>query len=353
MKIIVNNTKISKEMLSFLYTNFSLDSFYVLEDKIKIQLSKIGNFSIKKITKEELKDDETILVLNEKNFDFQGIKLLLKNGTEKSSISTLIYYKEKIKNQRIVEIDDNYLSISYNFKKKKNEGYVPSEMYIIKSLLLYQLFDSLKKKDMFEYIQKERALFCIPYAMHKGGTTKRKKIAFLDRDGILINDNGFPHKKEHLHINKEVIPLLTKLKDRGYEFIIVTNQSGIARGKFSISDYKKFHALMLSEFKKHNITFLDTFFCPYFEDGSIKKYSKKSLLRKPYPGMILQALSKYNIDIEKSFMIGDRISDIIKLPYLKSFIVKGIYPIDKNIKAYNNFNELYSAIIKEKDNEKS
>ena len=88
-----------------------------------------------------------------------------------------------------------------------------------------------------------------------------------------------------------------------YQIIIISNQSGIARGYFTLFDYEKLTKWMLDQFSKKNISILDVFFCPH---GPKSKCS----CRKPKPGMLVDAQNKYHIDIEKSWMIGDKETDI-------------------------------------------
>ena len=90
----------------------------------------------------------------------------------------------------------------------------------------------------------------------------------------------------------------------GYKIIIITNQSGIARGYYQEADYMRLTSWMLDKFKEQNINILDKFNCPHGSDSSC-------ICRKPKPGMFLDAKSKYNIEMEKSWMIGDKLIDII------------------------------------------
>ena len=90
----------------------------------------------------------------------------------------------------------------------------------------------------------------------------------------------------------------------GYKIIIITNQSGIARGYYQEADYMRLTSWILDKFKEQNINILDIFHCPHGPDSSC-------ICRKPKPGMFLDAKSKYNIEMEKSWMIGDKLIDII------------------------------------------
>ena len=160
---------------------------------------------------------------------------------------------------------------------------------------------------------------------------KLNKAVFLDRDGVINRNSGYV-----THIEKFVwlknaklgIKLLNKYK---YKVFIITNQSGVARGLYSEKEVIKLHKWINIELKKVNAKINDFFYCPYHPHGLIKKYKKKSFLRKPNPGMIYKAQKKHNIDLERSFMIGDQRSDEIcakkakvKFFYKKNNLLKDI-----------------------------
>lgn len=147
-----------------------------------------------------------------------------------------------------------------------------------------------------------------------------KKIAFLDRDDILIVDTGYPHKPDELQFKEEILPLLSYLKGEGFEFIVVTNQSGIGRGYYGIEDYEACMKVINDYYQSKGISLLAWYYSPYHIDG-VGEYKKESECRKPRPGMIHQACSDFDIDIKNSLMIGDKDSDRIQLNDLKSYIV--------------------------------
>ncbi len=142
---------------------------------------------------------------------------------------------------------------------------------------------------------------------------KKIKIAFLDRDGVLnkseINNGyiGFIKDFKWIVGAKKTIKFLKK---NNFKVVIVTNQSGIARGFFSIKDVYKLHNYLKLELIKFGTAVDKIYFCPYHKDGVIKKYKKNSMLRKPNIGMFLKASKIWNIDKKKSFMIGDQKTDM-------------------------------------------
>lgn len=116
--------------------------------------------------------------------------------------------------------------------------------------------------------------------------------------------------------------LLIKYKDKGYSFIIVTNQAGLAKNKFSYQDMIDNVNSIKQYYTQYGISFLDVEFCPYHPNAENVSFRFNSIARKPEPGMILRACEKIRIDLSNSFMLGDSSeADIINLPYLQSIII--------------------------------
>lgn len=136
------------------------------------------------------------------------------------------------------------------------------------------------------------------------------KILFIDRDGVLNQDKGYTYKTSDLKILDGVVDGLKEFQDMGYSIIIITNQSGIARGFFSLLDFHNFMNYLIKEFQTNGIKILD-YFCPHHIDGKIKKYTMACTCRKPQPGMIIKAIKKYSLDASKSILVGDKESDIL------------------------------------------
>ncbi len=137
------------------------------------------------------------------------------------------------------------------------------------------------------------------------------KVIFLDRDGTINVDKGYVFQKENLVWEKNVISGLKLLGESGFEFIIITNQSGIARGYFSEKEFFEFNDFLVAELKKENIAIKKTYFCPYHPTEGIGKYLLDSPLRKPGTGMIEKAFRDFPIDKKSSWMIGDKWSDVL------------------------------------------
>lgn len=131
----------------------------------------------------------------------------------------------------------------------------------------------------------------------------RIKTIFLDRDGVINKEKNYLFRIEDFEFIEGVFSACKNFTKLGYKIIIVTNQSGIARGYYTLNDYEKVTAWMINQFKEQHINILDVFYCPHGPKDLCK-------CRKPLPGMFLTAQKKYNIDMENSWLIGDKEDDI-------------------------------------------
>jgi D-glycero-D-manno-heptose 1,7-bisphosphate phosphatase len=140
--------------------------------------------------------------------------------------------------------------------------------------------------------------------------TKNIDSIFLDRDGVINIDEGYTYKWSQFEFIEGVIEALQHLKNLGKNLIIVTNQSGIARGYYTEKDYLQLEAMMLNEMKSFGIDILDVYHCPHHIDGIVPSLSIPCSHRKPSPGMILSAIRDHDLDPLRSIIIGDKESDI-------------------------------------------
>ena len=138
-----------------------------------------------------------------------------------------------------------------------------------------------------------------------------KKAVFLDRDGVLIEDTGYPHSIEKMKILAGTSDAIKRLKKAGYLIIIVSNQSGIARGLFTEKEFEEFNKKLVYELRKEGAIIDAVYYCPHHPEGKVEKYKKICECRKPKPGMLLKAAREHNISLQNSWMIGDKEEDII------------------------------------------
>jgi histidinol-phosphate phosphatase family protein len=127
----------------------------------------------------------------------------------------------------------------------------------------------------------------------------KRKAVFVDRDGTINYDSGYTHKLSDLKLYDDIIPVLKEYYDNHYLIIVITNQSGIGRGYYSVGDMREFNNELAREFLNRGVKIEDFYYCPHLPDQGCR-------CRKPETGMIENAGEKYNIDIKNSVVIGDR-----------------------------------------------
>jgi len=132
---------------------------------------------------------------------------------------------------------------------------------------------------------------------------KTPKALFLDRDGVINKDYGYVYEIEKFEFNRDIFNLIKLFADRGYLIFIVTNQSGIGRGYYSLKDFLNLTKYMLSEFEKNGIKIERVEYCPHLPESNCN-------CRKPKTGMIERILKDYSINLDASWLIGDKQSDI-------------------------------------------
>jgi D-glycero-D-manno-heptose 1,7-bisphosphate phosphatase len=131
------------------------------------------------------------------------------------------------------------------------------------------------------------------------------KAIFLDRDGIIIKERGdYNYKPADIDIVEGITESLQELRKSGYIFIVITNQSGIAKGLYSHNRVKEIHKQLKAFFAMENIKIIDFYYCPHHPNSSV------CICRKPDSLMLEKALARYNINPEESWFIGDNERDI-------------------------------------------
>lgn len=158
------------------------------------------------------------------------------------------------------------------------------------------------------------------------------KAIFLDRDDTIIEDSGYISSPDKVKLLPTAAPALVELRRMGYKLIVVSNQSGIARGLFTEQNLAQVHERLKLLLAEHNAYLDRIYYCPYHPDGAVQKYRKDSDWRKPKPGMLLAASKEMKIDLANSWMIGNDYRDIAagKAAGCKTILVKSyIKPVTK------------------------
>lgn len=137
-----------------------------------------------------------------------------------------------------------------------------------------------------------------------------EKAVFLDRDNTIMEDPGYVSDPGAVRLLPGVELALKSLSQAGYKLVVVTNQSGIARGLLTEEILEKIHSEMRRQLGQHMVHIDAIYYCPYHPEGTVEKYAKESPLCKPQPGMLLKAAADLGLDVSRSWMVGDSGRDI-------------------------------------------
>jgi D-glycero-D-manno-heptose 1,7-bisphosphate phosphatase len=140
----------------------------------------------------------------------------------------------------------------------------------------------------------------------------KRPAVFLDRDNTLIHNDGDLGDPEQVRLIQGAAPAVASLCGLGYRVVVVTNQGGVARGKYGEADVDAVHDRLEQLIKERaNGARIDAFyFCPYHPQGTVAQYKKEHPFRKPKPGMLLQAAEDLDLDLSQSWMVGDALRDV-------------------------------------------
>lgn len=140
---------------------------------------------------------------------------------------------------------------------------------------------------------------------------EKQGAVFFDRDGVLNVDHGYTYRQEDFQWMPGAIETIKMFNERNYRVIVITNQSGVARGYYTEDDVLALHAYMAVELEKQGAHIDAFYYCPHHPEGAIVKYREKCNCRKPAPGMLIKAMTEWPIDREGSLVIGDKPSDVL------------------------------------------
>lgn len=134
--------------------------------------------------------------------------------------------------------------------------------------------------------------------------------AFLDRDGVLNVDIGYAHRADQIDWVEGSVDAVRRLNAAGFRVFVVTNQSGIARGLYGADAVETLHRWMDGELRRLGARIDDWRYSPYHPDHQAERFADKASWRKPAPGMLLDLMRHWPVERDRSFLIGDRESDI-------------------------------------------
>jgi D-glycero-D-manno-heptose 1,7-bisphosphate phosphatase len=139
--------------------------------------------------------------------------------------------------------------------------------------------------------------------------TRGRKAVFLDRDGTLIRDRDYLKDPDQVVLEQGAAAAVARLNRSGFAVVLVTNQSGVARGTFSEEDVSAVHNRLESLLEAEGARLDGVYYCPHYPEGVVEEYRQSCSCRKPASGMLLQAAEDLGIRLEASYMIGDKLTD--------------------------------------------
>lgn len=228
-------------------------------------------------------------------------------------------------------INSGYINTGVAIFHKKILDYIPIEnspleKEVFQNLISKRFLSARKYNSFFLDISNPLSLKDAEVIISKW---KRKSALFLDRDGVINIDYGFVHSMDNFKYIKGAKEIIKMANDFGILVIVVTNQSGIARGLYNIKEFNSFTEEINNDLKKYGAHIDATYFCPHHPKEGIREFRKNCNCRKPKTGMITQAIKEWNLEKNKCFLIGDKDSDIIAAN--RSDISSCIYSENKDL----------------------
>lgn len=141
-------------------------------------------------------------------------------------------------------------------------------------------------------------------------TPKKRPALFLDRDGVINREVHYLHRQQDVVLLEGAAEAIAELNRRGVPVVLVTNQAGIARGIFSESDFWKVQDRLAAMLREQNAHLDGVYFCPHHPEHGVGSYRVDCRCRKPNPGMLLEAARALHLDLRRSVLVGDKISDL-------------------------------------------
>ena len=283
-----------------------------VKDFVLVNGDTIFNINLNSLIKNLGKNKVGIVALT-KNKDQHSKKLL-----NLSIKNKLLYFKKK----------SSMMNGGVYFFKKDIFKYVNNKNCSLENEILPKLIDSKKIQGKFykDFFIDIGSKYVFKVANSKLKKEFYKSAVFLDRDGVINFDYGYVHKFRNFKLRNGVIKGLQYLIKNNYYIFIITNQAGIGKKIYKEDDFIKLHKSINEKFKKNNIFIDDVQFSPFHINAKIKKYKKNSSLRKPGNKMIENIKLNWDINLSKSFMLGDKKSDYLAAKKSK---LKFYYP-EKN-----------------------
>ncbi|MEJ2108523.1 MAG: HAD-IIIA family hydrolase [Acidobacteriota bacterium] len=284
-----------------------------------------------------------------------------------NSVCAALRYSDKPSRSGWISVENSWeITTTQEKSEAQKEGYLNTGICVAGADLINNTGRGIAsiENDFFAGLTSQKKLFGIPFGgkfidigladnsstyefhLREWLTEEKAPALFLDRDGILIEDTGYVQNPDNLVFKDRFFTLARRAQEKGFRIVVLSNQAGVAKGILSVEDVERVNDRIYKKFETYGILPTAIYWCPYHERGLLPEWTRFSLQRKPEPGMALKAMEEHAIDPLSSVMVGDKNTDRIRLPYLRSFIVPGRYPVDDSgdfadIEAVENYIESY------------
>lgn len=278
-------------------------ALYKLKNQIKKNFilmngDTLFDIDINKFIKNKLKNNFGLIALT-KNKNYKDNKKINNISLDKNEAINLSLKKSSLMNGGIYYFSKrifNYITNEYS----SLENDIINKLIVKKKIIgkfYNDRFIDIGHKDKLKYLRKNLSLF-------------KQKTIFLDRDGVINEDVGYVTNYKRFFFLPGVKQAIKYLNDKKYLVIIISNQAAVGKSLINESDLTKIHMKMKKELYDYNGSVInDIFYSPYYKYSKIKEYRLNKNDRKPFSGMLIKAINKWNVDIKNSIFIGDQLTD--------------------------------------------
>jgi len=304
---------------------FGDGSRYGLNISYAYEKTPAGTGGVFALYQEKLED--CFLVLNgDTIFDVNYYELYQLFNEAGASGAVALREVEDTSRYGAIELNGKHI-VRFDEKSKSGRGLVNGGVYIFSQQIVQYInrIPYSTETDLMPRLVQARRLVAQPYhgffidiglpdslvyAREQIPGWWRKPVAFLDRDGVINKDSGYVGTVDRFEWVKGAPEAIRLLNESGYRVVIVTNQAGIARGYYTETKFLTFMAWMQEELKGMRAHIDASYYCPHHPEKGQGVYKQQCECRKPKPGLLLQAIDEFQPDLKRSFLIGDKESDL-------------------------------------------